>query len=125
MNEEQLFKFWLEFPGAGGGNVEPKHRKEFLTLLKEKYFECLKENKNLRDNYEQYKATAEPTIKELKEKLKHRNCLDCSNHSRNIKLLKAKEIIRKLLQDIEIAENEYKFTSQSAIKAEKFLMEEE
>ena len=39
----------------------------FLTLLKEKYFECLKENKNLRDNYEQYKATAEPTIKELKE----------------------------------------------------------
>ena len=37
------------------------------------------------------------------------------------KLDEAKSIIRKLLQDIEIAENEYKFTSQSAIKAEKFL----
>ena len=36
---------------------------------------------------------------------------------------KAKEIIRKLLQDIEIAENEYKFTSQTAIRAERFLKE--
>lgn len=37
------------------------------------------------------------------------------------KLVKAKDIIRKLLEDIEIAENEYKFTSQTAIKAKKFL----
>ena len=35
----------------------------------------------------------------------------------------AKEIIRKLLQDIEIAENEYKFTLQTAIRAERFLKE--
>lgn len=34
---------------------------------------------------------------ELKNKLEHRNCVDCSNHGINIKLLKAKEIIRDLL----------------------------
>ena len=38
-------------------------------------------------------------------------------------LSEAKEIIRKLLKDIEIVENEYKFTSQFAIKAEQFLKE--
>lgn len=31
--------------------------------------QALEENKNLRDNYEQYKATAEPTIKELQQKI--------------------------------------------------------
>ena len=33
---------------------------------------------------------------ELKEKLEHRNCVDCSNHGGNIKLHKAKEIIKEL-----------------------------
>lgn len=35
---------------------------------------------------------------ELKEKLEHRNCVDCSNHGSNIKLLKAKKIIKTLLR---------------------------
>ena len=37
--------------------------------LKAQVKELLEENKNLRDNYEQYKATAEPTIKELQHKI--------------------------------------------------------
>lgn len=35
---------------------------------------------------------------ELKERFKHRNCLDCSNHHINIKLFKAKEIIREFVE---------------------------
>lgn len=34
----------------------------------------------------------------LKNKLEHRNCVDCSNHGSNIKLIKAKEIIKNLIQ---------------------------
>ena len=67
-----------------------------VTELEDKNEKLQEENKNLRDNYELYKAMAEPTIKELKEKLEHRNCVDCSNHGSNIKLLKAKGIIKKL-----------------------------
>ena len=34
---------------------------------------------------------------ELKDKLEHRNCVDCSNHGSNIKLFKAKKIIKTFL----------------------------
>ena len=124
MNEEQLFKFWLEFPGAGGGNVEPKHRKEFLTLLKEKYFECLKENKNLRDNYEQYKATAEPTIKELKTYNEKLLDSDIEKHNKIVSLEaqieEAKEIIKEML---DIIANYKPFEDSFITKAEHFLKE--
>ena len=52
-----------------------------------------------------YIAGAEPREKqiaelekenaELKEKLEHRNCVDCSNHGSNVKLLRAKELLRQ------------------------------
>jgi hypothetical protein len=42
-------------------------------------------------------AELEKENAELKKQLEHRNCVDCSNHGSNIKLLKAKEIIKNLL----------------------------
>ena len=43
-------------------------------------------------------AELEKENAELKERFKHRNCLDCSNHHINIKLFKAKEIIREFVE---------------------------
>ena len=40
----------------------------------------------------------EKEIAELKEKIEHRNCVDCSNHGSNIKLLKAKELLNMFLR---------------------------
>ena len=61
---------------------------------------------------------------ELKEKLEHRNCVDCSNHGSNIKLLKAKEIIKKFL----LWENDWHNKTESKYEllkqAEQFLKEE-
>jgi len=39
----------------------------------------------------EYVQKLEKENAELKERFKHRNCLDCSNHHSNIKLFKAKE----------------------------------
>jgi predicted nuclease with TOPRIM domain len=47
--------------------------------------------------YENKIAELEKENAELKKQLEHRNCVDCSNHGSNIKLLKAKEIIKNLL----------------------------
>lgn len=35
---------------------------------------------------------------ELRSQLKHRNCVDCSNHGSNIKLLKAKDLLAKWVE---------------------------
>ena len=43
-------------------------------------------------------AELEKENAELKNKLEHRNCVDCSNHGINIKLLKAKELLKQWLQ---------------------------
>ena len=43
--------------------------------------------------------TLEKENAELKEKFKHRNCVDCSNHGINIKLIKVKVILSKLLEE--------------------------
>ena len=43
-------------------------------------------------------AELEKENAELKERFKHRNCLDCSNHHINIKLFKATEIIREFVE---------------------------
>ena len=43
--------------------------------------------------------TLEKENAELKERFKHRNCLDCSNHGINIKLLKVKNILKRLLEE--------------------------
>ena len=68
---------------------------------------CDKENSELKKELEFEKSvngefTAIEKLRELKkensklkEKLEHRNCVDCSNHHSNIKLFKAKEIIKK------------------------------
>lgn len=42
--------------------------------------------------------TLEKENAELKNKLEHRNCLDCSNHYSNMKLLKAKKLLKTLLR---------------------------
>lgn len=55
---------------------------------------------------------------ELKEKLEHRNCVDCSNHESNIKILKAREIIKGFLE----AKNGVNM-SNAQLNAEKFLSE--
>ena len=58
-------------------------------------------------------------IAELEDKLEHRNCVDCSNHGSNIKLIKAKELIKDALDKIDCVEH-----SSWWDKAEKFLAEE-
>ena len=58
---------------------------------------------------------------ELKNKIEHRNCLDCSNHHSNIKLLKAKEIIALGLRVCETSSIEYMNLYQK--QAEQFIKE--
>lgn len=63
------------------------------------------EIKELRDNYEQYKAVAEPTIKELQEKIRTDNSDVIANACKKIAELEkeneqAKEIIKHLLWDL-------------------------
>lgn len=62
---------------------------------------------------------------ELKEKLEHRNCVDCSNHGSNIKLLKAKEIIKELHAIVVLGQVEFVGIDVPAFKrkAESFLKE--
>ena len=45
-----------------------------------------------------YVENLEKENAELKEKIEHRNCVDCSNHHSNIKLLKARKIIEKVAE---------------------------
>ena len=64
---------------------------------------------------------------ELKEKLEHRNCVDCSNHGSNIKLFKAKEIIKKIEKVFYSGENSLKRLSEISDilkEAENFIKEE-
>ena len=63
---------------------------------------------------------------ELKYRLEHRNCVICSNHGSNIKLIKAKEIIKDLL-NLPFASNEEVFADVGSHlqKAEQFLKEVE
>lgn len=65
---------------------------------------------------------------ELKEKLEHRNCVDCSNHHSNIKLFKAKEIIKKLLHALKNENSDYTFALKNThpilVEAENFIKEE-
>lgn len=84
-----------------------------------------KENKELQEEINELK-----NIKDVADLLRLNNdtvITMCQLNNRFVsaknKLEQAKGIIRKLLEDIEIAENEYKFTSQTAIKAEQFLKE--
>lgn len=64
---------------------------------------------------------------ELKEKLEHRNCVDCSNHGSNIKLFKAKEILKVVLNKwkeerwILQSEKEVKMIENVMKEAEQFL----
>jgi len=46
----------------------------------------------------EYVQKLEKENAELKERFKHRNCLDCSNHHSNIKLFKAKELLAKWVE---------------------------
>ena len=78
----------------------------------------------------EYVQELEEANTELKEKLKHRNCLDCSNHSSNLRMktlelekecTKAKEIIKDLLSLCEgETDSKLVFT-----RAEQFLSEVE
>lgn len=61
---------------------------------------------------------------ELKEKLEHRNCVDCSNHGSNIKLLKAKAIIKALIEALSIIDGEQTKELRVVKEAEQFLKEE-
>ena len=99
--------------------------KQILGLLY-KYESVYKHFPDLKDAMNE----AERVLKEnaeLKEKLEHRNCLDCSNHHSNIKLIKAKEIIRdqKELLDrvLSGAETLSDFAQNTLRKAEQFLKE--
>ena len=70
-----------------------KHNGELIALIhaeRERQEKC--DDVHLRKIAELEKENAE-----LKLKLEHRNCVDCSNHHSNIKLFKAKEIIKGLL----------------------------
>ena len=77
-------------------------------------------------------AVAEAT-KELQEKLKHRNCVDCSNHSsklrmRNLELEKrfseAKEIIKEFFRITTVIDDDFEPDySQLIEKAEAFIKE--
>lgn len=76
---------------------------ELLDKQIEATYKLDKENTELRDNYEQYKAVAEPEIKSLKEenaelkKMYHETDEDNNKLRENIPLLtEAKEIIKKL-----------------------------
>ena len=72
---------------------------------------------------------------ELKNKLEHRNCLDCSNHSSKLRMktlelekecTKAKEIIRDLINLTEpTSTEEVQHWNETFRKAEKFLSEVE
>lgn len=60
-------------------------------------------------------------IDELKEKLEHRNCVDCSNYGSNIKLLKAKELIKNIIR-VTWGEG-WSYSLDWKVKAEQFLEE--
>jgi uncharacterized protein (UPF0335 family) len=55
------------------------------------------------DEYMERIEALENENAELREQVKHRNCVDCSNHGSNIKLLKAKELIDKLSKSLFLA----------------------
>ena len=85
--------------------------------------QALEENKNLRDNYEQYKATAEPTIKELKERLVDEEYLVNENYRIAKQLNEAKDLIRELYDIIPASMADY--AREPLQKAEEFLREGE
>ena len=80
-------------------------------------------------------AELEKENAELKNKLEHRNCLDCSNHSSKLRMktlelekecAKAKEIIRDLINLTEpTSTEEVQHWNETFRKAEKFLSEVE
>ena len=76
----------------------------------------------------EYVQNLEKENTELKNKLEHRNCVDCSNHGSNIKLLKAKVFIRSLKSLIEdVCDINYlsKDNTRLLVEAEQFLNEVE
>ena len=81
-----------------------------------------------KDGYNKCKEELERGNEELKEKLEHRNCVDCSNHGSNIKLLKAKAIIKNILQTLKNDDFDFTFALKSKHpvlqEAEQFLKED-
>ena len=80
--------------------------------------------KSYAPDYEGYITDLEKENAELKEKFKHRNCVDCSNHGINIKLIKAKKLLKTLLRlwnDVMTEET----VSALIAEAEQFLKENE
>ena len=76
-----------------------------------------------------YVENLEKENAELKEKIEHRNCVDCSNHHSNIKLLKAKEIIKELYEGLDklylsgLSDKQIAFVERLQDKTEQFLKE--
>lgn len=62
---------------------------------------------------------------ELKEKLEHKNCVDCFNHGSNVKLAKAIEIIKGLITPLTEKELHQTITPRQiwTMRAEQFLKE--
>lgn len=52
----------------------------------------------IKPTFIEYVQKLEKEKAELKEKLEHRNCLDCSNYHINIKLIKAKALLVKWVE---------------------------
>ena len=81
MTEKKRIDKWFLNGGRGSGQAYRRlfeYYENKVYALNEKIAELKEENKNLSDNYELYKATAEPTIKELKEQIeKMKLCQNC------------------------------------------------
>lgn len=77
-----------------------------------------KDNKELREKVHFWKKEVNVARRSVADEM---DSLRASIQGYKDNLDKAKSIISQLLKDIEIAENEYKFTSQTAIKAEQYL----
>ena len=97
MTKEELIK--NQFPN------DEFLRSAVLQIVDKCTAELEKENEQLTVSYETLKLHNEEEIgmlksenAELKNKLKHRNCLDCSNHHINIKLFKAKALLAKWVE---------------------------
>ena len=74
MTEKKRIDKWFLNGGRGSGQAYRRlfeYYENKVYALNEKIAELKEENKNLSDNYELYKATAEPTIKELKEQIEN------------------------------------------------------
>ena len=65
---------------------------------RDKYYKDKSDFELLADFAKQEIADLENENAELKNKLDNRNCIDCSNHGSNIKLLKAKALLAKWVE---------------------------